>query len=131
VYGVEPAGCDSLAQSLAAGRRVTVPPAATLADGLRPSLVGALPFAITRDALTGVVHVDDDAIAQALCLALFHAKLLVEPSAAAGLAGALRVAADRPQRTVGVLLTGGNVEPELVARLTAQYATQIVEGTAS
>jgi threonine dehydratase/uncharacterized membrane protein YcfT len=131
VYGVEPVGCDSLAQSLAAGRRVTVPPAATLADGLRPSLVGALPFAIARDALAGVVLVDDDAIAEALCLALFHAKLLVEPSAAAGLAGALRVAADHPEHTVGVVLTGGNVEPELVARLVSQYSTQTLEGTAS
>ncbi|WP_255545325.1 threonine ammonia-lyase [Micromonospora parastrephiae] len=42
VYGVEPVGCDSLARSLAAGERVPVAPAATIADGLRPTCVGEL-----------------------------------------------------------------------------------------
>ncbi|WP_238434322.1 threonine ammonia-lyase [Micromonospora tarensis] len=42
VYGVEPVGCDSLARSLAAGERVPVAPAPTIADGLRPSCVGEL-----------------------------------------------------------------------------------------
>jgi threonine dehydratase len=119
VYGVEPVGCDSLAHSLAAGHRVPVEPSATLADGLRPSCVGELPFAILRDAASfaGVVRVDDDEIAHAFRLVLFHLKLLAEPSAAAALAGALRIAATGAHRTVGVVLTGGNVESDMVGRL--------------
>ena len=117
VYGVEPVGCDSLARSLEAGERTVVAPAATLADGLRPSCVGRLPFEVVRDRLAGVVRVGDDAIAAAFRLLLLHAKLLVEPSGAAGLAGALSVAATGRYRSVGVLLTGGNVEPGVVARL--------------
>ncbi|MFE9958282.1 pyridoxal-phosphate dependent enzyme [Micromonospora sp. NPDC005299] len=136
VYGVEPVGCDSLARSLAAGRPTPVVPAPTIADGLRPSCVGDLPFAVARDAVRGVVRVDDDAIADAFRLLLLELKVLVEPAGAAGLAGALRLAArpgdpdgaplragapdgGRPgrYRTVGVVLTGGNVEAELVARL--------------
>lgn len=117
VYGVEPVGCDSLARSLAADSRQVVAPAETLADGLRPSCVGRLPFDIVRGRISGVVRVDDDAIAEAFRLVLFHAKILVEPSGAAGLAGALRIAATGRYRTVGVLLTGGNVEPSVVARL--------------
>ncbi|KAB1902003.1 pyridoxal-phosphate dependent enzyme, partial [Micromonospora sp. AMSO31t] len=95
-------------------------PAPTIADGLRPSCVGDLPFAVARDAVRGVVRVDDDAIADAFRLLLLELKVLVEPSGAAGLAGALRLAGgpeDGRYRTVGVVLTGGNVEAELVARL--------------
>ncbi len=122
VYGVEPVGCDSLARSLAAGSRQVVAPGATLADGLRPSCVGALPFDIVRGRIAGVVRVDDEAIADAFRRLMFHAKLLVEPSGAAGLAGALRIAATGRHRTVGVLLTGGNVEPSVVARLLSTAA---------
>jgi threonine dehydratase len=122
VYGVEPVGCDSLGRSLERGRRVTVPPAPTLADGLRPSRVGELPFEITHGSIAGVVRVDDRAIARALCLALFHTKLLIEPSAAAGLAGAFRIAAAGAFRQIGVVLTGGNAEPAVVARLVADRA---------
>ncbi|MCP3783089.1 pyridoxal-phosphate dependent enzyme [Micromonospora sp. A3M-1-15] len=153
VYGVEPVGCDSLARSLAAGRPTPVVPAPTIADGLRPGCVGDLPFAVARDAVRGVVRVDDDAIAEAFRLLLLELKVLVEPSGAAGLAGALRLVtgSDDPggvlrlparcgsdgvlrvaggpgrseggvpgrYRTVGVVLTGGNVEADLVARLAA------------
>jgi threonine dehydratase len=125
VYGVEPVGCDSLACSLAEGRRVSVPPAPTLAEGLRPSLVGRLPFDITSNRIAGVVRVDDDDIARAVCLALFHARLLVEPSGAAGLAGALRLAAGGSFDDIGVILTGGNVEPALIARLVGEYGSTV------
>jgi threonine dehydratase len=130
VYGVEPYGCDSLARSLAAGRRVAVAPAPTLADGLRPTCVGALPFEIARDHIAGVIHVDDEAIAEAFGLALFHANLLVEPSGAASLAGALKLARSG-HANVGVLLTGGNVEPALTARLATRFATASAKGSAS
>lgn len=144
VYGVEPVGCDSLARSLAAGRPTPVRPAPTIADGLRPACVGELPFAILRDRLQGAIQVDEDEIAEAFRLLLMELKVLAEPSGAAGLAGALRLTAPgragprtggpsrlaaggrssrqvggaRRRRTVGVVLTGGNVEAELVARLT-------------
>ncbi|MEV4808595.1 pyridoxal-phosphate dependent enzyme [Micromonospora avicenniae] len=150
VYGVEPVGCDSLAHSLAAGRPTAVSPAPTIADGLRPTCVGELPFAVARDAIRGVVRVNDDQIAEAFQMLLLELKVLTEPSGAAGLAGALRLAADlgeavnRPgavqsgqgrerYRTVGVVLTGGNVEAELVARLaTRQFADlATMEGVAA
>ncbi|GIJ26962.1 serine/threonine dehydratase [Micromonospora qiuiae] len=125
VYGVEPVGCDSLARSLAAGRPTPVRPAPTIADGLRPACVGELPFAIVRDRLRRVIRVTEEEIADAFQLLLLELKVLVEPSGAAGLAGALRLAAGDAsgpidggrQRTVGVVLTGGNVDAELVARL--------------
>ncbi|MFI7251026.1 pyridoxal-phosphate dependent enzyme [Micromonospora chalcea] len=150
VYGVEPVGCDSLARSLAAGRPTPVAPAPSLADGLRPGCVGDLPFAVARTGVRGVVRVDDDAIVEAFRLLLLELKVLVEPSGAAALAGALRLGevtgpggvgglgevarpggvgdAARPsdgrwQPTVGVVLTGGNVEADLVARLAGDRMT--------
>ncbi|MBQ1044660.1 MULTISPECIES: pyridoxal-phosphate dependent enzyme [unclassified Micromonospora] len=131
VYGVEPVGCDSLARSLAAGRPTPVAPAPSLADGLRPGCVGDLPFAVARTAVRGVVRVDDDAIVEAFRLLLLELKVLVEPSGAAGLAGALRLGevagpggpGGGRQMTVGVVLTGGNVEADLVARLAGDRMT--------
>ncbi|NYH45090.1 threonine dehydratase [Micromonospora jinlongensis] len=138
VYGVEPVGCDSLARSLAAGVRVPVAPVPTIADGLRPSCVGELPFAIVRDVLRGVVRVDDDEIGAAFRLILMELRVLAEPSGAAGLAGALRLAGEERvgpgrQRTVGVVLTGGNVEASVVARLSTQRSATVttVEGMAA
>jgi threonine dehydratase len=120
VHGVEPRGCDALAQSLAAGTRVTVPPAQTLADGLRPACPGQLPYEIARRRVAGVVRVGDDSLSRAVVLALIHLKLVLEPSGAAGLSAALD-GAFAGFHDVGIVLTGGNVEPALVARLIAEY----------
>jgi threonine dehydratase len=119
VYGVEPRGCDSMAHSLLARRRIVVQPAQTLADGLKPSCVGKLPFEIVCDVISGVLTVTEAAIAQAFCLVLFHTKLLVEPSAAVGLAGALSISSAYDD--IGIVLTGGNAEPSVVARLAAGH----------
>jgi threonine dehydratase len=122
VYAVEPVGCDAMGKSLAAGERVAVPPAPSLADGLRPVMVGARNFAIARERLAGALTVDDDAIGAALVRLLFAAKLLVEPSGAAALAAALGGALPGRPARVGVILSGGNVEPALVADLVGRYA---------
>lgn len=120
VWSAEPRGCDALARSLAAGERVPVPPGPTLADGLKPVRVGALNFEIARRAVGGSFVVDDDELGQALVGLLLHAKVLVEPSGAAALVPALR--GDLRGRRVGVLLSGGNVEPALVGALLARHA---------
>lgn len=124
VYGAEPVGCDALGRSLDEGERVTVPPAATIADGLRPSTVGELPFRIAKGRVAGVVRVDDREITRAMCLTLLHTTMAVEPSAAVGLAGALRIAAAGGFENVGVVLTGGNVEPTLLARVLDDHLRQ-------
>ncbi|PRP98499.1 L-threonine dehydratase catabolic TdcB [Enhygromyxa salina] len=128
IYSVEPRGCDALAASLEAGDRVAVEPGPTLADGLKPVRVGALNFEIARRDVHGSFRVDDDELGRALVSVLVRAKTLVEPSGAAGVAAALREAPrlraqlglpegeERPIR-IGVILTGGNVDPALVAEL--------------
>ncbi len=122
VYSVEPHGCDAMAQSLEAGVRVSVEPGPTLADGLKPVQVGELNFAIAKRYLAGALRVDDRELADALVALLVHGKVLVEPSGAAGLAAALRGLPGAPRR-VGVILSGGNVEPSLVAGLLTRGAS--------
>jgi threo-3-hydroxy-L-aspartate ammonia-lyase len=124
VIAAEPAAVPALTEALRAGRPVTVPVRATIADGLRPDRIGRLPFDLSRGVVADVVMVDEAAIAEAVCLALIHARLLVEPAAATALAAALQLAADSHGRAsdIGVLLTGGNVEPGLVSSLLAEYA---------
>lgn len=121
LYSAEPSTCNAMARSLAAGERVAVPPGPTLADGLKPTRVGALNFEIARRTVTGSREVEDDELGRALVRLLLGAKVLVEPSGAAALAVALRGASDVPGRRVGVLLSGGNVSPTLVAELLTRH----------
>ncbi|TDD94235.1 threonine ammonia-lyase [Actinomadura rubrisoli] len=120
VIAAEPLAVPALGAALRAGRPVTVPVGTTIADGLRPDRISTLAFELARDEVAQVVTVPEAAIAEALCLALVHARLLVEPAAATALAAALRLPAPRPA-AVGVLLSGGNVEPGLVASLLAGH----------
>jgi len=114
VFAVELAEGPGLAPALAAGKPVPVSrPAKTLADGLIPPFVGAIPLAVAREALDGLVTVSEDAIARAMRMLLTRAKLYVEGGGAAAtgalLSGAIPLAGDD---VVAVLVSGGNVDPE-------------------
>ncbi|WP_242884341.1 threonine ammonia-lyase [Actinomadura litoris] len=118
VVGAEPAAVPALAAALEAGGPVTVPVGPTIADGLRPDRIGALPFRTARASVARVVAVPEAAIGAALRAALLHARLLVEPAAATALAAALDLAPSLGA-DVGVLLSGGNVEEGLLVSLLA------------
>lgn len=106
VVGVEPREACSLVRSLEAGVPVAIQPGPTIADGLRPVRVGLHPFEVFRIAGTKAMTVEDSELIESMQDLLTYAKLLVEPSGAAGLAGARRGAGHR----VGVVLSGGNVD---------------------
>jgi threonine dehydratase len=120
VYAAEPVGCDAFGRSLAAGKIVAVEPGPTLADGLKPTRIGALNFEIAHARVAGAFTVDDAELGRAVAVLMLRAKLVVEPSGAAALAVALRRAVPDAQR-IGVILSGGNVAPELLARLLGEY----------
>jgi threonine dehydratase len=118
IWGVEPAGFDDLAQSLAAGRRITItPPGRSLCDALESPFPGEITFPILQQTLAGAVSVTDAEVAEAMRYAFGVLKLVVEPGGAAGLA-ALLAGKIRPKGlNVGLILSGGNVDPELFARV--------------
>ena len=116
VLGAEPAAVPALTAALAAGAPVTVTAAHTIADGLRPDRIGALPFSVVRSRVTVVRTVREPRIREALRLAMTAARLVVEPAAATALAAACDLALAEPgrYRNIGVLLSGGNVDPGLL-----------------
>lgn len=121
VHTAEPEGCDAMAQSLAAGTRVSVQPAPTLGDGLKPVRVGALNFEIAQQVVRGSHLVNDSEMGRGLVHVLTRHKMLLEPSGAAALAVAMRESLPGSPKHVGVLLSGGNVDPSTVARLLQEH----------
>ncbi|UCE86806.1 MAG: pyridoxal-phosphate dependent enzyme [Deltaproteobacteria bacterium] len=111
VFAIEPAGADDAARSKAAGRRIPQTAPRTIADGLLTGL-GELTWPILRDRVERVITVREAEIVQAMRLAWERAKLLIEPSAAVAVAGALspEFRALHGVERVGIVLSGGNVD---------------------
>jgi threonine dehydratase len=88
----------------------------TIADGMTPPFVGALPLAIAREAVDEIVTVTEAEIIDAMRLLMTRAKLYVEGSGAAATAALLsnKVRARRGERTIA-LVSGGNVDLARVA----------------
>lgn len=115
VVAVELAAGPGLGPALAAGKPVPVPrPADTLADGMTPPFVGALPLEIARS-VDEIVTVTEQEIIAAIALLMTRAKLYVEGSGAAAtaalVAGKLKL---RDGARVVSIVSGGNVDPDRV-----------------
>lgn len=124
VFGVEPSAAADARASLTAGsiQRGLVGP--TLCDALRAEL-GPLTFRILSAHLAEVLLVDDDEVLAAMRFACERLKLVLEPSGAAALAALLKARHRFRGRQVGVLLSGGNVDPEILALALQAPATPL------
>jgi threonine dehydratase len=112
VVGVELEAGPGLGPALAAGKPVPVRrPADTVADGMTPPFVGALPLAIVGEAVDEIATVTEDEILEGMRLLMTRAKLYVEGSGAAAvaalLAGKTRIPAGA---RVVAIVSGGNVD---------------------
>ncbi len=116
VYGVEAEGADDARQSLREGRIVTIPPPKTIADGIRTESVGALTFAIMRELVDDIVLVSDAEILEAVRFALLRMKIVVEPTGAVPIAAVMHNRIPANARRVGVIVSGGNLDPGLLKR---------------
>jgi len=120
IWGAEPETFDDTRRSLAAGSRVGADPAGTsICDALMSPMPGELTFAINRRLVAGVVAVPETAIIAAMRDAAAHLKLVVEPGGAAGFAALSSGEISLAGRTIVVVLSGGNVDLDLFARLVA------------
>ena len=126
VIAVELAEGPGLAPALAAGKPIPVPrPPDTLADGMTPPFVGALPLQIAREAVDEIVAVGEGEIIGAMKLLMTRAKLYVEGSGAAATAAILTGKVKIPSGArVAVIVSGGNVDLERVAALSPARAAQ-------
>jgi threo-3-hydroxy-L-aspartate ammonia-lyase len=116
-FAVEPESANDTQQSLAQGERVKISPPPTIADGLRVQTPGALTFPITRANADAVLTVSDDEILATMRFMLFHMKLLIEPSGACAAAAVLHRKFPSECRRIGVVLSGGNVDPDVLSRV--------------
>jgi threo-3-hydroxy-L-aspartate ammonia-lyase len=123
VVGVEPELAADARDSLRSGERVGWPAAdvqRTIADALRVERVGALPFAHMRALVADIVTVTEDEMVTAVRLLAHQARLIAEPSGAAAVAACLFHAAELPAAGTRVaVLSGGNIDPELLASILA------------
>ena len=117
---VEPAGFDDYGRSLHAGAIVANDrTAGSVCDALLSPSPGAIGFAINRaNAATATTVSDDEALA-AVAFAFRELKLVVEPGGAVALAALLSGRVDARDRTMVVVLSGGNIDEPVLARALA------------
>jgi threonine dehydratase len=118
IYAVEPAGFDDTGRSLAAHRRIANQAGGkTICDALMAAMPGELTFAINDRLLTGGLAVDDGDVAAAIGYAFRTLKLVVEPGGAVALAAVLAGKIDLSGRVAAIVLSGGNIDPDMFCRL--------------
>jgi threonine dehydratase len=113
-WAAEPEGFDDTARSLTSGRRETVIPGAnSFCDALLVPTPGRITFAVNSRLVAGGLAIPDREVGRAMAAAFRHLKLVVEPGGAIALAAALGGAFDCRGKTVAVVCSGGNVDPEI------------------
>jgi threonine dehydratase len=115
---VEPNGFDDHARSFSAGKREPHRAVGrTICDALMASIPGEITFAINQKLGAQGVTVTDDEVAKAIGFAFRELKLVVEPGGAVALAALLAGHIDAKGKTVAIVLSGGNVDADLYAKL--------------
>jgi threonine dehydratase len=121
VIGAEPEFAADAQASLRAGKIVQFAPeqvTRTLADGLRTQSLGAINFEHIRQYVDDIVTVSEDEIQETTRWLSANPKTLAEPSGAVAVAAFLFHRAQLPETTINVaVISGGNIEPEVLAKL--------------
>jgi len=122
VHSVEPEGFDDYARSLVSGQRErNARLSGSICDSLLIGQPGEITFALSKGLLAGGVAVSDKEVRHAMRFAFEELKLVVEPGGAVGLAALLSERFEPPvDGAVGVVLSGGNVDPQSFCEFLAQ-----------
>ena len=121
IVAVEPEGWDDMGRSLERGEIVPVEPDApnTFCDAIMTPRVSPITFGILQDRRAKAASVSDAEVADAIRFAWERHDLVVEPGAAVGLAAVLAGKIPPMEDTV-VVVSGGNIDPALHARIIAE-----------
>lgn len=117
VIGVQSSAFPAVVDSFRTGRRVAASGLPTFADGIAVGTPGRLTLPLIDRYVDEMVAVEEEDISQAMVLLLERSKLVVEGAGAVGLAALLSDKIATPGKRVAVVLSGGNVDPNLVARV--------------
>ncbi len=118
VIGVQAEGCAAMADSIAAHAPVEAPSARTIADGIAVKRPGELTLPLIERWLDGMVTVGDEVIVEAMVRLAERAKLVTEGAGAIAVAALMSGAvepADAEEGATAAILSGGNVDPRLLA----------------
>jgi threonine dehydratase len=123
VIGVEPEAGNDAQQSLRSGKIVRIPVPQTIADGAQTPAVGQLTFPIMRRLVADIVTVSDEQLRAQMRLFATRMKIIVEPTGCLAAAAVMNQRVPVQGKRVGVVVSGGNVDPALLcATLAAEPA---------
>ena len=117
VIGVEPAAGDDATRSFRTRTLQRCRNPDTIADGARTASLGQLTFPLVLELVHDMATVSDEELLEAMVHLWERMKIVVEPTGALGAAGLFRRGFDVAGRRVGVLVSGGNVDLDVLKRL--------------
>lgn len=123
IFGVETEASNDWWQSFQRNERVKIPPPDTIADGMRTQQPGELTYPVVREAGAKILLVSDAQVIEAMKFMLLRLKILVEPTGAVAPAAVFQKKVGPAGRKVGVIISGGNVDPELLAHILTATST--------
>jgi threonine dehydratase len=116
VIGIEPERADDATRSFHTKTLHTVKNPPTIADGTRTPSLGKLTFPLVLEYVDDMRTVRETAIVEAVQFLFYRMKIVVEPSGALGLAALLSGAISESGR-VGVIISGGNVDADIMSKI--------------
>lgn len=122
VHIAEPEGFDETWASIRAGRKLRADIAGkTLCDALATPTPGDITFPIMQKLVRGGYTISDDEVAETVAWAFKYLKLVLEPGGAAALAAVFHRKIRAEGRTIGLTLSGGNIDPSLFATILGRF----------
>ena len=122
VHIAEPEGYDESWASIRAGRKIAADIARkTICDAIATPTPGDLTFPIMRRLVKAGHSLSDDEVSETIAWAFKYLKLVLEPGGAVALAAVFHRKLDAAGKTIGVTLSGGNVDPSLYATILGRH----------
>jgi threonine dehydratase len=117
IIGVQTTRLPSMKAAVAAGKPVTLPPSATIADGIAVRRAGDRTLPLVQKYVDEIVTVDEEEIANAVLLLLEREKTMAEGAGAAAIAALINRKIDIAGKNIAVLVCGGNMDVTLLSRI--------------
>jgi threonine dehydratase len=117
IVGVQTSRLPSMKAAVAEGKPVTLPPAATVADGIAVRRAGDRTLPLVQKYVDEIVTVDEEEIANAVLLLLEREKTMAEGAGAAAIAALINRKIEMAGKKIAVLVCGGNMDVTLLSRI--------------
>ena len=117
IVGVQTSRLPSMKAAVEEGRPVTIPAAATIADGIAVRRAGDRTLPLVQKYVDQIVTVDEEEIANAILLLLEREKTMAEGAGAAAIAAMVNHKIEISGKKIAVLVCGGNIDVTLLSRI--------------